>query len=128
MSYSVAYAVIFLCIVFEASALWCNVTLKFENDGHQKARVDVVIPGMELESDPIFFNQYKDKKHVTVTGENCEKAPWVFTTKQYDPKQEKWIVKKTVKVRYAGNGWVRGVIKDNYDLIFLDRYGVITSS
>ncbi|CAD6194373.1 unnamed protein product [Caenorhabditis auriculariae] len=114
--------VLLLCFVGMADAMMCNITVKFRLENHEKTRVDLLVPALEIMSEPVVLTEWKEEKHVKIVGENCERKPWIFMT--YVWKNGDWEFKKKAQTKLMGNGWIMILINDDFNIVPVDRYGI----
>ncbi|CAI2356639.1 unnamed protein product [Caenorhabditis sp. 36 PRJEB53466] len=111
-----------------ASTQWnldCKIQVKFRHDGHQKVRVDLLVPSLSIMSDPVILSEWKQEKTVNIKGKNCERKPWVFMI--YGWQNNQWVLKKKTSAKFTGNGWFMTSIQEDYTLNVIDRHGIACS-
>ncbi|CAI5456112.1 unnamed protein product [Caenorhabditis angaria] len=120
-------AVLFVLVGLSVAQLECKIKVRVRNDGHSQVRVDLIVPSLNLMSDPVILTEWKQEKSVEIKGKNCEAKPWTFHI--YTWENEEWKLKKKVSSKFTGNGWFLTTVDvdDKVNFNILDRHGIMCS-
>uniref|UniRef100_A0A0K0EJV4 Lipoprotein n=1 Tax=Strongyloides stercoralis TaxID=6248 RepID=A0A0K0EJV4_STRER len=105
----------------------CNIKLNVTSDTDNEFKLQVTVPSIEYESEPLTFEKQKDTKLLLIKGKNCNRKKWKIQTWRKDEESTAFIRAKSLEAKFDGNGYMRVMVGDDYKPWVNDREGIFCS-
>uniref|UniRef100_A0A1I7XDL4 Lipoprotein n=1 Tax=Heterorhabditis bacteriophora TaxID=37862 RepID=A0A1I7XDL4_HETBA len=96
---------VLICVLVFSQQLPCKITVKFTAKTDKKVKAELVVPSLNIQSEPIIFTGKDQNKDIQINGENCELKPWMIRTFSWE--DGKWQAAKNITAKFMGTGWFR---------------------
>uniref|UniRef100_A0AC35TTP7 Tudor-knot domain-containing protein n=1 Tax=Rhabditophanes sp. KR3021 TaxID=114890 RepID=A0AC35TTP7_9BILA len=127
MKFSISKLLISLIVTSIVIIDACKILVKLKSDTTKKFKLQLTVPSISYESEPLTFDKKGVVQSLKVKGPVCNLKKWTFQTFKHDEETDAWIKAEKLEAKIEGDGWMTVLVGKDYKPWINDRNQIFCS-